>query len=92
MFRLDLLKKIGENVSYQYEINWEYWTEEEAVKIQKDVNMIIPEYEELFQDIDFSEDEFLEQHENVFDTLIYGYALKELLERRNKIEEIIKSL
>lgn len=87
---LDIIKKLGEDVSAEYEINWEDWGPELTSKLEKELNEILPTYEKYF--LAHPEDDNTLQLQHVVDDLIHGYALRHLINRKRYIEEVLSTI
>jgi hypothetical protein len=98
---LELLRKLGELRSENYEINWEQWESyDDNDDIEERLKASIIEYEEKFADmsgsLDYYEEELDEAKaqalEDVIDGLVQGYVFQHLLQRKRDIETFISSI
>jgi hypothetical protein len=93
---LRVLQRIAEQVSQEYEINWDEWdtTETDKMKQQLDENM--PEYEKRFitmmNDTNLSTEDYPDYAGELVDNLIYGYALQIMIEKHSYIEDLLASV
>lgn len=89
MKKLDLLRKIAERISFEYEINWDEWETQDHDEMFKEVTTALKEFESLLDEMENTEDVDVEVYEYVMESLISGYTIMALLERKKKIDEVI---
>lgn len=84
------LKKISKDIAEEYVINWDYWESNILTKtIEKDIEDAIIKYEHKIQNF-VTIDDLNEEHQNIIDNLLSAYTIQNIIERKNKIEEVIK--
>lgn len=97
---LELLKKLGELRSENYEINWDDWDSYYSGEYETMVNKGIEDYEakfvEMADEIDAYDDNVDEARakelEDVIDILLQGYVFQHIFEKKRKIEDFISSI
>jgi len=98
---LELLRKLGELRSENYEINWEEWEHQtDAAELEAAVDAGIAECEKRFLDmagnLDFYQED-LEEHqhqelEDLIEGLVQGYIYQTMLRKKKSIEDFISTV
>lgn len=99
---LELLRKLGELRSEQYEINWDEWEGKHDVEmLEEAIQVGIDDFEERFLKIademdDYYNTELDEEKamllEEIIDTLVQGYVMQSMFRKKKAIEEFISSI
>jgi hypothetical protein len=98
---LELLRKLGELKSEEYEISWEEWEGcNDLDVLAESVIQGIEEYEDKFTSLSESieyystenNEEQVRELEDVIDALVQGYVLKTLFAKKKAIEDMLASI
>lgn len=95
---LELLRKLGELRSENYEIDWDEWEHFDNDTMEYMVSSGVEEYETKFSEIadkiselDVYEENTAKELEEVIDGLIMGYVYQTLLRKKKAIEDFIST-
>lgn len=101
MQELEFVRKLGERLSDEYEINWEHWTDKDATRLTTELSRALPVYEQMFMDFkqgldddhdDVDTEENVERLADILENLVSGYVIQHLLDRKQKVEDLISSI
>ena len=85
------LKKISQDIAEEYAINWEYWDSHNVTKnIEKEIEDAITKYEHKIDNF-FDIDDLNHEQQYIINNLLSAYTIQSLIERKNKIEDVIKN-
>jgi len=88
--RHNLFSKIADKMARQYNINWEGINDEEAEDLYDETVNAITFYEEILDE--YKDEITVDEYQVIVTDMIQHYITISLLERREAIENLIKSI